>query len=222
MLKILSKLDQRRKKILASVFWISSLQYFIVQLLVSLNFSPSYSLSQNTISDLGNSTCGIYSDKLVCSKDYIAMNVSFILLGVTMSIGSLLYIKQGEQSKNDKIGFIGLFLSGLGTMLVGAFPENSISALHILGAGIPFLIGNLSLVILSRSLKVSRLFKGYTLFLGLIALVALVLFLTKQYLGLGIGGMERIVAYPQTIWLISYGIYNLRVKDLEEVDQSNQ
>jgi hypothetical membrane protein len=106
-------------------------------------------------------------------------------------------------------------------MLVGAFPENSISALHILGAGIPFLIGNLSLVILSRSLKVSRLFKSYTLLLGLIALVALVLFLTKQYLGLGIGGMERVVAYPQTIWLVSYGIYNLRIKGLKQDHHSS-
>lgn len=217
----MSKLNQKHKNVLASVLWISSLQYFIVQFVVSLSFSPSYSLSQNTISDLGNSVCGMYLDKLVCSENYIAMNVSFILLGLTMSIGSLLYIKQEGQSKKDKIGFIGLFLSGLGTMLVGAFPENSISALHILGAGIPFLIGNLSLVILSRSLKVDRLFKSYTLLLGLIALVALSLFLTKQYLGLGIGGMERIVAYPQTIWLISYGIYNLRIKGLKQDHHSS-
>ena len=137
------------------------------------------------------------------------MNASFILLGITMSLGALLYIIEGGRSTRDKIGFTGLLLSGTGTILVGIFPENSISILHIVGAGIPFLIGNLSLVILSCSLRVGRYFKIYTFTLGLIALVALSLFLTKQYLGIGIGGMERLVAYPQTIWLISYGIYNL-------------
>jgi hypothetical protein len=34
-----------------------------------------------------------------------------------------------------------------------------------------------------------------------------VFFASSHYLGLGEGGMERIVAYPQTLWLIFFGTY---------------
>ena len=44
-----------------------------------------------------------------------------------------------------------------------------------------------------------------------IGLVALSFFLKNVYLGLGIGGMERIVSYPQTIWMIVFGAYVLSV-----------
>ena len=40
-----------------------------------------------------------------------------------------------------------------------------------------------------------------------VALVAIVLFALHEYLGFGPGGMERLAAYPEVIWLISFGIY---------------
>lgn len=197
---------------LPAVLWISSIQYFLVQIYVASNFYPNYSLRQNTISDLGHTVCGPYGDKLVCSANFLAMNISFIILGLTMLFGALLNQKHSSTSKLSSFGFSGLALSGLGTVLIGIFPENSISSLHIIGAGIPFLVGNISLVILSRSLEVGKYFSIYTFLSGFTALIALALFLTQNYLGLGIGGIERIVAYPQTIWLISYGIHSLIVQ----------
>ena len=38
-------------------------------------------------------------------------------------------------------------------------------------------------------------------------LSASVLYLVKQYLGLGAGGMERIMVYPILIWIIGFGGY---------------
>lgn len=195
---------------IGSILWVSSIQYFVIQVLVALSFTPKYSLSSNTISDLGNTVCGPYGDKLVCSPNYFLMNISFILLGLTMAVGAILLLRYLKCNRLASSGFLGLAFSGIGTVLVGLFPENTVSSLHIIGAGVPFLIGNLSLVILSRSLDLSQAFKIYTLLSGLVALSALVLFLSGQYLGIGIGGMERIVAYPQTIWLISFGILNLK------------
>ena len=43
--------------------------------------------------------------------------------------------------------------------------------------------------------------------LGIITLVAVVLLGAKVYLGLGAGGMERIIAYPLIIWAIGTGAY---------------
>ena len=45
---------------------------------------------------------------------------------------------------------------------------------------------------------------------GLVGLSALGLFLTHTYGPLGRGGMERVVAYPQTIWMILFGLYMSR------------
>lgn len=55
-----------------------------------LRFSPSYSLAHNTISDLGDTTCGIFNGRPICSPLHVLMNISFVVLGLTMVAGSLL------------------------------------------------------------------------------------------------------------------------------------
>ena len=112
-------------------------------------------------------------------------------------------------------------LAGLGSILVGIFPENGIGWLHFLGAALAFLIGNLGMVILGFSLELPRTLKYYSILSGAISLMALVLFVSDTYLGIGIGGMERIVAYPQTVWLIVFGIYVSRDRMRSEQHHSN-
>jgi len=41
--------------------------------------------------------------------------------------------------------------------------------------------------------------------LGAMSLVALVLFASGIYLGLGKGGMERMIAYPALLWMVGFG-----------------
>jgi hypothetical protein len=41
--------------------------------------------------------------------------------------------------------------------------------------------------------------------LGIVSLVAIVLLVTQQDLGIGKGGMERMVAYPIFIWALGFG-----------------
>ena len=50
--------------------------------------------------------------------------------------------------------------------------------------------------------------------LGAATLTAAVLFVTTQdygYLGLGVGGMERMMAYPTLLWVIGFGGYLLGI-----------
>ena len=197
----------RRTTIKAWLYAVS-IQYFVVQVVVALRFSGGYSWANNTISDLGNTACGIYGGRLICSPLHGFMNASFILLGLTMAIGSWLFYRQQTQLAS-RIGFISLLIAGLGTIMVGLFPENSIGGLHALGAAMPFIVGNIGLIILGRSLPASKSFKIYTVTSGVVALVALILFSSQHYSGLGQGGMERLTAYPQTIWLVIYGIASL-------------
>ena len=107
------------------------------------------------------------------------------------------------------VGFTLFALGGAGTALVGIFPENTVSALHGIGAALPFLIGNVGVVILGFSLEVPKILRIYTVLTGSIALAALGVYASGHYIGLGEGGLERVVAYPQTIWIIILGIYSL-------------
>lgn len=198
------------RKQLGPILWIMSMQYFTAQLAVALYFINGYSLANNTISDLGNTVCGPYGAMYVCSPLHLVMNISFVVQGSTMLTGALLIKKLFPKSPASTVGFGCMVLAGVGTILVGLFPENTVSVLHILGAGLPFMLGNAGMIVLGLSLqKLPKWLKIYTILSGIIGLVGLVLFLAHLYLGLGIGGMERIVAYPQTIWMIVLGSYLL-------------
>jgi hypothetical membrane protein len=196
---------------LGPIFWVLSIQYYVIQLIVAAAWSLTpYSWLHNTISDLGNTACGPYITRVVCSPLHPLMNASFIVLGSTMILGSLLVYHEFQRSVGSAIGFSFMAVAGFGTALVGLFPENTVPALHIFGAALPFLLGNLSLLILGKSLGLPRALRAYTLLSGGVSLIALVLFVTQADAGLGLGGMERVAAYPQTIWLIVFGVYIAR------------
>jgi hypothetical membrane protein len=217
----LMKLAKAKLPSLGSILWVLSFQYFLVQIVVASNWLGSYSVSKNTISDLGNTGCGIYANKFVCSPLHLYMDISFVVLGITMIIGSFL-IAKSYKKRQAKLGFAFMALAGIGTIIVGLFPENTITAAHIIGASLPFIFGNLAMIVFSFYLKkLGKSFRVYSFASGLLGLCALILFVSHTYLGLGIGGMERIVAYPQTIWLIAFGIRALMKTHDPKVDSKN-
>jgi hypothetical membrane protein len=197
---------------LGACLWVLSLQYYITQVVVAASWSKDhgYNWANNTISDLGNTRCGVYGSRLVCSPLHTYMNISFIVLGITMAVGAYLLRKLLKGSSLCKFGLSFMALAGVGTVLVGLFPENTISELHIIGAALPFTLGNLAMIMVGFALKpMPIILRVYSILSGLIALVALVLFMEDVYLGIGIGGMERFVGYPQSIWMIVFGSYLL-------------
>jgi hypothetical membrane protein len=199
-----------RFPLIGPTFWMVCVQYYITQIVVAQWWPIPYSLKTNAISDLGNTACGMYSGRYVCSPGYAWMNASFIVLGATIIAGSWLIYQEFRKSRTSALAFGLMSLGGIGTILVGLFPENVNPTLHFSGALLPILLGNIALLLFVASLDMSKNFRIYTVLSGGIALIALVLFYTKNYLGLGFGGMERLVAYPQTIWLIAFGLYMSR------------
>jgi len=196
-----------RYPFIGPIFWMASVQYYAVQGIAAAVWMIAYSLKQNTISDLGNTACGQYGERFVCSPLHGFMNASFIMLGITMMAGAVLIYQEFKKTSSSLVGFSFMGLAGFGTLLVGLFPENTVNMLHVLGALLAFLIGNLGLVVLGFSLDAPRSLRYYTLLSGFITLGATLLFFFHAYFGLGIGGMERIASYPQTMWLIVFGIY---------------
>ena len=199
----------RQSPWLGPLLYLSCAQYFIVQVIVGEQWNPPYSWSRNTISDLGNTFCGTFNGHAVCSPTHDLMNLSFVLLGVAMLIGSLLNRQANLAQRRSSIGFASMEIAGAGAVLVGLFPENSVSALHGLGAALAFVLGNLAIIVLGATIKIPPLLRVVSVSLGVLALTALVGYASSHFVGLGQGGIERVVAFPQTVWLVVMGAYML-------------
>jgi hypothetical membrane protein len=103
-----------------------------------------------------------------------------------------------------------MIIAGAGTILVGLFPENRAISIHLVGAALPFIFGNIGMIIVGTiSKKLPKGLRSYTILSGLVGFIALIFLVTHTYIGIGIGGVERIVSYPQSIWMILFGIYLL-------------
>ncbi len=152
-----------------------------------------YSVSQNYISDLG---VGPTSARWV-------FTVAIVLFGFT-ALAAAVFLRQ--MSKKSLL-WPSLALSGIGAIGVGVFNEDYIPEVHSLFALMAFLFGNLAAMV-SYKLVRPPLSWSFVL-LGLIGLSALALFGTDTYLGLGAGGMERMIFYPAMFWALSFGAYML-------------
>lgn len=173
-----------------------------MQAVVQSAWTTPYSLVTNYISDLGNTVCAPYpqrSASYVCSPWHAAMNVSFILVGLTTMGGAVFLRRALESSRAWWCGLGLIVIAGAGFVLVGMFPENVSLPSHKAGAALQFVCGNLGLVVLGAALLRFRRAPGLAALAvaaGAIGLLATVLFGTGHMLGLGTGGMERFAAYP--------------------------
>jgi hypothetical membrane protein len=200
-----------RYPLLGPLFWVVSVQYFIVQWVVASRWPVNFSVSSNPISDLGNTACAIYSGRNVCSPLFALMNASFITLGITMIVGSvLIYHEFKQEDVGSAAGFGGMAIAGLGGILIGLFPENTIYPIHLAGTFAAIGVGSLGMLLLGGSLELPKGLRYFTIISSLVSLIGLTLVTTKIFLGIGYGGMERVAAYPQTIWLIVFGMYMTR------------
>jgi hypothetical membrane protein len=208
----ISSSDTARTIRQGAIVWMAAIQFFIAQIIVQSAWTTPFSLTANYISDLGNTTCGPYpvgSTMYVCSPRHAWMNASFILLGVIILAGAALIWRAFPSGQARTIGLALLALAGPGEILVGLFPENVNITPHSIGAAAHFVSGNLGIVVLGVVLAAARRQSPlaiYSIISGSLGLLATALFISGHFLGLGIGGMERLAAYPLPLWLIVAGI----------------
>jgi hypothetical membrane protein len=140
------------------------------------------------------------------------MNAEFWALGLIMAVGSLLIFQEFTERTDGerlaaRIGFCCLAGGGVGAVLVGAFPENTVSLMHILGAGLAIFVGTLGILLIGLKVSLPLGLRWTMRIVAPIAMIALILFAGHVYLGMGAGAMERIAAYPETVWLVIFGVY---------------
>jgi len=168
-----------------ALFFIAASQ-FVLGLIVSETLYPGYSVSENYISDLG------------VGPSSMIFNSSVFLMGLLVVIGAYFF----QRAFNFKALTGLLIMTAVGAMGVGVFTENS-GTIHDVVSLIAFLFGGLSAVFSFKLLR--KPFSVIAVILGLMSLGALILYGSNSYLGLGPGGMERMIVYPLLMWGAGFG-----------------
>ncbi len=165
---------------------------FAIGMTIAEAVDPSYSVSTNYISDLG------------VRAGAAVFNGSIIVLGLLILVSSWFVLR----AYRDRPLLVTLALTGIGAVGVGIFTEN-FGGIHGIVSLITFVFSALSAIL---AIRIVRPPLGYlSIVFGVSSLVALGLYISKTYLGLGPGGMERMIVWPVLAWGIAFGAYLLGV-----------
>ena len=175
------------RKVAGALLFIASVQC-VLGIITAEALYPGYSTTQNYISDLG------------VGPSALIFNSSVFLLGAIVIVDVYLT----HHVLGSRLLSVFLVLMGVGAMGVGLFPEN-FAIIHRIASLFVFLFGALSAIVSYRMQKPP--FSYLSLLLGALSLMALLLFGSGTYLGLGKGGMERMIAYPALLWCVGFGGY---------------
>jgi hypothetical membrane protein len=185
--------------------WVGCLQFFAGEAVAAAGFSGSYSFRRNYISDLGALSCGAG-----CSPLHALMNASFVLQGLLIFMGAVVvWPLFSPPLARLALGLIAA--SGLGVFVVGLAPEDSTPGWHYFGAAENLLLCNAGAALLGAALlregMAPRAVGLLSLAFGLIDLGGLWGLAAGHDFGLGLGGVERVAAYPFPLWIAGMGAW---------------
>jgi len=187
-------LDYSNRQIAGVALFLGTLQ-FVLAMNLAEQLYPNYSVSANYISDLG-ATCT--TTCTIVQPSSTIFNSSVIILGLLILVGAYFI----NREFHSRLFTVLLGLTTVGAVGVGVFPETT-GILHVIVSFIVFFFGSLSALSSFRVTK--KPFNYFSVVLGILSLIALGLFFANAYLGLGPGGMERMIAYPDLLWGIALG-----------------
>ena len=193
---------------LGAIFWILTVEFFVAQFVAQAAW-PGYSLVDEDISNLGL----VCTDAATaCSPLNLVFNGGMFLNGLLVLLGVWFTRKLWPRGAMTTTALWLLAVGGGdGSMLVGLFPLNVFLPLHMAGAILALFVAGFGMLAMAAVLwRTYRGFAIYTLATGIVTLAAFVLYALELYLGLGRGIMERIAAWPHTLWYVVAGTLILR------------
>jgi hypothetical membrane protein len=136
------------------------------------------------------------------------MNTAIVLEGLCVIAGVLMIRSLSRRSWLSRIAQVFLIISGLGLIAAGLAPADVNENAHVVLGALPIaLFGNTGLMLTGRGVSASAVGKlrwaGPVL--GLVGIIATVLFLSHHDLGLGSGRMERLWGYNFLVWTFIIG-----------------
>lgn len=186
-----------------ALFFVADAQ-FVLCLAIAEALYPGYSVHWNYVSDLG------------VGPSAAVFNASVFLLGLLLAVGAyILWTAHGCRAPKRLLFLMGLFAMGVG-VVTKAYPLP-----HAAVSSLAFLFAGLSAIASGRAVR--RPFSLISVALGAMTVAALALFSlgmvtsgsltgdiaydSAYYLGLGPGGMERMIVYPALVWLAGFSWY---------------
>lgn len=167
-------------------------------------FYPGYNAGVQEISDLGATR----------PPNSVILQPSATIFNTTMILSGLLVLAAtyfAHRSLRDRVVTVALGLLGLGVLGVGIF-DGSEAPMHGLFALLTFVSGAVSAVVAYRVIETP--FKYLSVAIGGFVLLLLGSLIGLGLLGiphplmfLGMGGVERYVAYPTLLWTLGFGGY---------------
>ncbi|MBE3117000.1 DUF998 domain-containing protein [Candidatus Bathyarchaeota archaeon] len=186
------------RKIAGLLLFVSVVQ-FVFAKVVCQTIYPGYSVGQQTISDLGN--WGLIGNFAA------VFAVSAVLMGVFIVAGAYLI----RRTFKNRLFTSLLIMAGVSNVVVGVVAEDVIPSVHSLFALIMFVSWAVVAILSYKFVKSP--FSFVSVILGAMSLLVLVLSLLGEHvsssfvLGLGRGGVERLIVYPLWLWTLGLGAY---------------
>ncbi len=186
--------ESRNRKITSALLLTGIIQWILVVILAE-GIQPNYISSIHYVSSLGTGTAAIF------------YNASTIILGLSATIASILIRKFYP----SRVFFVLFLITGLATIGVGVFPEDS-RPMHGIVTPIALIFGALSAMFSYRLQEKPAAY--FCVILGMVSLVTGLWFIPylglsvesrAMFLGLYKGTLERIVIYTNLLWVLVLG-----------------
>ena len=166
-------------------------------------YPPGYSTSLNAISDLGAT---IPPDSVITQPSATIFDVTMMVCGV-LALAASYCLQRGFRRWTAPV-LIALY--GLGGLGVGVFPADW-GLVHVLFALLIFVAGGIAALVSWTIVRGP--FRYFSALLGMVTLATLVVTPivyrasggSVSFGGLGIGGVERWIAYPILLWATGLG-----------------
>lgn len=178
-----------------------------MEAVVAAAATTPYSAVENTVSELGSTTC----TATTCSPLHAWLNASFLVLGVLTLAGMVLLRHDWPPRRTARTGVVLVVVASLSTVATGLFPVDVDAVAHAVASLPQFPAQNVGLLLLGVAEWRTRRRRAVTsLACGGVGMVGLVLFVAATPLGIGLGGMERLTAYPLSAWTTVVAVDVLR------------
>ena len=189
---------------------------------VAADAFPGYSYARDYISDLGVPERGRYDGRVLDSPLAWVMNAGFVVEGVLFALAVIvawraLAATSGRRRASIAALVLGV-VHGAGIVIVGLVHGGPASAaagigwIHVLGAALAIIGGDLAVIVLARATRGSlpRALRLVLAAVAVLGLASLVMLEVQGAVGRDIlwpdGVWERAAVYPVTLWDLAGGI----------------
>ncbi|MGU3435080.1 DUF998 domain-containing protein [Actinomycetes bacterium M1A6_2h] len=195
--------------------------YIIVEIALSFTTTSSYSLVDNTISDLGATTCTdinySYGPVAVCSPLHAVMNGAFVVFGIALVVGAILSRRSWPQRRSSTVALWLIAIGGASSVATGLVPLDVDLELHALVSAPSFVALQVAMFAAARAFTGFGWVPTSAWIIGAVTVVSSVAFFALSG-NEGFGGLlERLALWPVFLWMGWVGTVGMRSLGLQAV-----